>query len=138
MDSDLMDHAPDARIGNESNAYVPAEAKIRPLRDQIILEPLDWEPSKLIRVVYGGKPLRGRVLAVGPGLYRRKYDGPKGKRTKSWLGKHFQPTTVQVGDVVELGGLELRGYLFQTILWGTKTVVICREADVAMIVEDAA
>lgn len=126
------------RIGNETLAGIPADAKIRPLRDQIIIEPLDWEPSKIIAVAYRGKPLRGRVLAVGPGRYPLKYNGPKGKRTKSWDSKHFQPTEVKVGDIVELGGLEIGGYLHHTFRWGERECVMVREPDVAIVVEDAA
>lgn len=135
MDQDAMGGVSLGRAGNETLCDVPANENIRPLRDQIILEPLEWEPSKIIRVAYRGKPLRGIVRAIGPGLYRRKYDGPKGVRTRSWLGKHFQPTELKVGDTVELGGLELGGYLFTMIRWGMKDMVICREADVAMVVE---
>jgi co-chaperonin GroES (HSP10) len=129
-----------ARISNTSNAYVSAEEKIRPLRDQIVLEPLEWNPSDIIRVAQVGKPVRGRVVAVGPGRYPLKYNGPKGKRTKSWLGKNFIPTEVKIGDVVQLGGLQLgegqfRGYAFQTFIWGTKEYLICREGDVAGIDE---
>jgi co-chaperonin GroES (HSP10) len=125
--------SPGTRIGQETYTCVPAEAFIRPLRDHIIVEPLEWRPSKTIEVVYHGKPLRGRVRAVGPGRYPLKYNGPKGKRTKSWDSKTFVPTEVKVGDTVELGGLELRGYLHQTIRWGNKEVIMCREADVAIV-----
>ena len=123
------------RIGNETFYAIPETARIRPLRDQIVIEPLEWRPSETIRVAYSGKPLRGIVKAVGPGRYPFKYDGPKGKRTKAWLSKHFLPTTVKVGDVVELGGLELGGYLFPTIWWGGVEHVICTERDVVGIVD---
>lgn len=123
------------RIGNETLAGIPACMNVRPLRDQIVVEPLDWQPSQIIAVAYQGKPLRGRVLAVGPGCYPKKYNGPKGKRTKSWDSKHFQPTELKVGDVVELGGLEIGGYLHPTFRWGDKECVMCREADVAMVCE---
>lgn len=108
------------------------------MRDTIIVEPLEWEPSKIVAVAYAGKPLRGRVLAVGPGRHPIKYDGPKGKRTKSWESKAFLPCDVKVGDIVELGGLEIGGYLFQTVRWGRKEVVICREPDVTLIDETEA
>ena len=121
------------RIGNESITGFSADTKFRPLRDQIILEPLDWEPSKVIDVVYMGKPLRGIVKAVGPGIYPKKYDGPKGQRTKQWDSKAFQKCEVKVGDTVELGGLELKGYLHPTIWWGGVEHVVCREADVAVV-----
>jgi len=123
------------RVGNETNDIVPADAILRPLRDQIIVEPLEWKPSKTLEVVYHGKPLRGIIRAVGPGVYPKRYNGPKGLRTKTWESKAFRPCDVKVGDEVELGGLELKGYLFQTFIWGTKTMVICREADVTGVVE---
>ena len=123
------------RIGNETVTSVPAEARIRPLRDHIIVEPIEWRPSKILEVVHSYKPLVGKVKAVGKGHFRKIYDGPKGKRTKTWDSKHFTPTEVKVGDVVELGGLEIGGYLFQTIRWGSKEVVICREQDVALVYE---
>lgn len=129
------------RISNQTSTYVSAEENVRPLRDQIILEPLEWNPSTVIRVAQVGKPVRGKVIAVGPGRYPIKYNGPKGVRTKSWLGKHFIPTEIKVGDIVELGGLQLgdnqfRGYNFQTFVWGTKEYLICREGDVAGIVDE--
>ena len=124
------------RIGNETFDSIPESSRILPLRDQIVIEPLEWRPSDIINVVYWGKPLRGRVLAVGPGKYPTRYNGPKGKRTKAWDSKHFVPTEVKVGDLIELGGLEIGGYLFETFRWGTKTCVLCSERDVTGIVED--
>lgn len=121
------------RLGNESITGFSADTKFRMLRDQILLEPLDWEPSKVIAVVYRGKPLRGIVRAIGPGHYPKRYDGPKGKRTKEWESRAFQRCDVKVGDTVELGGLELKGYLHPTIWWGGKEHVVCREADVALV-----
>lgn len=118
---------------NRLNAFVPANCEIKPLRDQMIVEPLEWEPSKVIKVIWQGKPLRGRVLAVGPGCYPLKYDGPKGQRTKSWRSRVFVPTSVKVGDIVELGGLELRGYLHKWFYWGDKRVILCQEADFAFV-----
>jgi co-chaperonin GroES (HSP10) len=123
------------RMGNETITGVPAAANIRPLRDQIVLEPMEWEPSKIIAVAYSGRPLRGKVRAVGPGVYPKRYDGPKGKRTKTWDSKAFRPCDVKAGDVVELGGVELGGYLMQTFWWGNKEMVLCREEDVAIVVD---
>jgi hypothetical protein len=121
------------RITNDTVTAIPASSRLRPLRDVLIVEPLDWEPSKILNVVYFGAPLRGRVLAAGPGRYPIRYNGRKGMRTKSWDSKVFLPTEVQVGDVVELGGLELRGYLFESFLWGDKRCIRCREQDVAIV-----
>lgn len=123
------------RVSNRTLTIVPAETQVKPLRDRIVIEPLDWKPSSLIDVVYSGETLRGRVKAIGPGRHPLKYDGPKGKRTKSWEAKHFVKTEVKVGDVVELGGLEIRGYLFTSFLWGSKEHIICQESDIAGIME---
>lgn len=124
------------RLGNETLDCIPATARIRPLRDVIIVEPYEYIPSTIVDVAYMGKPVRGKVLAVGPGCYPKRYDGPKGKRTKSWDSKAFRPCDVKVGDKVELGGIEIGGFLHRRIRWGDKDVVVCREEDVCMIVVD--
>lgn len=121
------------RIGHESIDALSAEAKVRPLRDQIVVEPISWPFSQILEVVYTGRPLRGKVKAVGPGVYPKRYNGPKGQRSKSWDSKQFRPCDVKVGDVVQLGGLSLGGYLFPTFRWGGIEHVICREADVTGI-----
>ena len=134
--------APDGRSGELSHAsstYVRSDEKIRCLRDQIVVEPLPVEHSKLLAVVEHTKPLRGIVKAVGPGHYPMCYDHPdKHRRTKMWRSTTFQPTQVKVGDIVELGGIRengrIMGYAFPQILWGDKVHVIAREADVSAIV----
>jgi co-chaperonin GroES (HSP10) len=118
-------------LGRKRVDRIPGDAAIRPLRDQIVVKPLAWQPSKILEVVYRGRTLRGEILAVGPGHYPKKYNKD---RSKSWDSKHFVPTQVKVGDVVELGGLELRGYAFDELLWGDLPVVVCREADVTGVV----
>ena len=133
MNDGLSIEVPGVRVGNESITCVPAEASIRPLRDNIVIEPLEWKPSTTIEVVYHGKPLRGRVVAIGPGRYPKLYNGPKGQRSKTWDSKSFRKTEVKVGDIVELGGLEIRGYLFSTVRWGSKEVIVCSEQDVAIV-----
>ena len=112
---------------------VSAGETLRPIRDGLLVEPLDFEPSKILDIVRFGRPLRGKVKAVGPGIYPKRYNGPKGVRTKSWDSKAFRPCDVKVGDTVQLGGLALGGYLFQTFMWGTKKHVICSERDVTAI-----
>jgi co-chaperonin GroES (HSP10) len=123
-----------ARLSHDGNTYVPADAKIRCLRDQIIVEPLDVPHSKVLEIIEHTKPVRGVVKSVGPGHYPKRYNHPdKHQRSKMWDSKVFQPTEVKVGDIVELGGIEFGGYSFQTFLWGDKTHLICREADVSGI-----
>lgn len=112
---------------------------LRMLRDQILLKPLAWEPSKLIEVVRHGRALRGKVMAIGPGHHptkRRKH--PDGKRTMVDYSRHFRPTEVKVGDVVELGGLNIfdgKGYDFTEVLVGNEAMLICTERDVAMVID---
>lgn len=124
------------RILQTPGAAVPAHMSIRPLRDQIIVEPLKTVLSKTIVVIEDTLPLRGIVKAVGPGCYPKRYDHPdKHKRSKMWDSEVFEPTTVKVGDVVELGGYDHRGYSFPQVYWGDKLHLICREADVSGVVD---
>lgn len=125
------------RIGRKRVDFVPASATIRPLRDQIVVEPLPWEPSPILKklgveVVWQGGVLRGKVLAVGPGHYPKQYNKD---RSKCWDSKSFRPCDVKVGDIVELGGLEIHGYdHWLHIQWGDRKCIIAREADVTGVV----
>lgn len=133
------------RIGHELLTFVGEHERIRPLRDSIVIEPEEYAPSEIVAVAYAGRPLRGRVLAVGPGCYPIQYRNqytkewsfsvPKGARDMSRPSKAFRPCDVKVGDTVELGGIEIGGYLHTRIRWGDKDVVVCREEDVCMVVE---
>lgn len=118
--------------------FIPRESTIRPLRDKILLRPLAWEPSKILEVVRHGRPLRGEVIAVGPGSHpTKRKDGPKGPRSLLTYSKRFQPTEVKVGDIVELGGLNIfdgKGYQFTEVMHGTELLLICQEADVVGVV----
>jgi co-chaperonin GroES (HSP10) len=135
--NDMLD-SPGTRIKDRLNVIVGENETIRCRRDYMVVEPLDWIPSKLIIVAYQGEPLRGIVRAIGPGTHPKCYNGRKGQRTKSWDSKAFRPCDVKVGDTVEFGGLELKGFLHPTIVWGSKEMVLCREEDIAGIVEQAA
>lgn len=107
---------------------------LRPLRDGILLEPLDWNPSHVIDLVRFGRPLRGIVKAVGPGAYKKVYlKNSEGQRCGYKDTMIFMPTEVKVGDTVELGGLNIfdgEGYKFDDIMVDGKTHLLCREADV--------
>lgn len=122
-----------AELSHKTLTHIPASETIRPLRDVIIVEPLDGYFSSIIHVIHECKPLKGIVRAVGPGVYPRQYDGLKGKRTKTWHGKQFRKTEVKVGDTVELGGAERGGIPFQTVYWNDRLHLIAREEDVAGI-----
>jgi co-chaperonin GroES (HSP10) len=110
---------------------IVSHGTLRPLRDHIIVKPLPWQPSATIQIAGDKrKPLRGIVTAVGPGCYPWRYNKDRSKR---WLSKQLRPTEVKVGDMVELGGLEIGGYSFQQVMIGTEMHIICREADVCGI-----
>ncbi len=136
--------APSGRSGELTRSttdYVSLGKMIRCLHDNIIVEPLETDHSEVIDVIENTKPLRGIVRAVGPGHFPMKYDHPeKHKRTRMWRSEKFQPTQVKVGDIVELGSLRedggnFIGYSFPQIMWGNKLHLMCREADVCVIVE---
>jgi hypothetical protein len=125
-----------AELSWGSATMVPAGQAIRCRRDYMIVEPLPVDHCVSFEVIEHTKPLRGIVKAIGPGCYPKRYDHPdKHRRSKTWDSKHFLPTQVKVGDVVELGGYEYGGYAFQTFLWGDILHVICRELDVSGVVE---
>lgn len=126
-----------AELSHKSRTEIPADAVLRPLRDVLIVEPLDHKLSARIQVINEIKPTRGIVKAVGPGCYPKRYNGPKGKRTKMWDSKAFRKTEVKVGDIVNVGGLQTKnGYAFDSFYWGDKLHLICREEDVALIEGD--
>ena len=47
---------------------------LRPLRDYLVVRPLDDAQAGLIRVVRSGRPRRGEVLAIGPGKSGKPLD----------------------------------------------------------------
>jgi len=121
-----------ASLSYAGSTYVAPHETIRCLRDQMIVEPLDVEHSQILIVKEDKGVLRGVVKAIGPGTYPNRYDHQdKHKRTKMWKSKHFLPTSVKVGDIVELGMADGRGYSWQSFMWGSKIHIICRELDIA-------
>lgn len=115
-------------------------SQFRPLKDCILLRPLKWEPSKILEVVRHGRPLRGEVMAIGPGLNPLKYrKGPKGPKQFMDYSRHFRPTEVRVGDVVEIGGLNQfdgQGYQFTEVIVGNETMLVVTERDVVGVNTD--
>jgi co-chaperonin GroES (HSP10) len=122
-----------AELSHKTTGYIPAECKIRPLRDQIILEPIDSAYSSIIIVIDESKPIRGIVRAIGPGVYPHRYDhDQKGRRTKLFWGKKFRPCDVKVGDLVSIEPFER-----QCFYWGDKICLVVREEDVRFIEKPA-
>lgn len=119
-----------AELSHKTTTYIPAEAKLRPLRDVIIVEPLDGVVSAIIHIIEERKPVRGIVRAVGPGVYPIRYDhSDKHRRTKMWHSKAFRRTEVKIGDIVELDVVRAQG--MQTFYHGDKLHLLAREEDVA-------
>jgi hypothetical protein len=115
--------------------------QVRMIGDRILLRPLAWKPSDVLDVVRHGRTLRGEVMAIGPGHNPLKYK-TRGDKTKTMdYSKHFRPVDVKVGDIVELGGLNVfdgQGYQFPEVIVGTETMIVCTERDVAGVVDGRA
>jgi hypothetical protein len=123
------------RMTDENLTFIAAGVHIRPLRDQMVVEPLDVVHSRYIVTPPGGDPVRGIVKAIGPGLYRKQYDSKdKHKRTKVWEGMQFVPTEVKVGETVLLDP-HLK---FEQFFWGDVLHIHARQEDVCGVeLEDA-
>lgn len=117
------------------HTLLPGES-IRPLRDRIVLKPLDCKLSETILAVFSGETVRGEIVAIGPGKYpnrhyRGKKDGKEWRHIKP--SQVFRPTELKVGDIVSLGGMELGGYMFPTVYMNGAKHILCEEADVAVV-----
>lgn len=119
-------------LTTETLDTIPASCKLRCLRDQMIVQPLDVQHSKILIIPpHSSKLVRGKVLAVGPGHYPNRYDGPKGKRTKMMAGTTFVPTEVKVGQIVHLDGRNTGKSAFDAFYWGDKYCIHARQEDCA-------
>lgn len=78
----------------------------RPLRDQILVKPIERRQSDTLIVINSEKYTRGLVVAVGPGerLHRRINEGetPFGTRIRKEELGGIRPLTVKPGDFVTL------------------------------------
>ena len=127
-------------IDSQKACYVcDHPSQFKPTGDKMLIRPLKWEPSKILEVVRHGRPLRGEVMAIGPGINPIKYKpGPKVKKQFMDYSRHFRPTEVKVGDVVELGGLGVfddQGYKFPETIVGNERMLLVTERDICGIVE---
>jgi co-chaperonin GroES (HSP10) len=129
----------------ETIDFIPADCVLKPMRDQMIVQPINVVHSKVLIVPpHQSKLVRGKVLAIGPGHYPLQYldkDGnknaPRGKRAKIAAGEVFVPTEVKVGDIVHLDGRNTGKSAFDCFYYGDKYCLHAREADVAGV-EDGA
>ena len=123
------------RIERASSDFVPAGHRVRPLRDRVLIKPVDPEHSSALEVVDGNrKPLRARVVAVGPGCRPWRYNQDRSKRTESRV---FVPPTVKPGDIVELGSLENGSYRydFPPLVIDNELHFLIQEADICCVIE---
>lgn len=124
------------RFADKAVNFVSQGQTIRPLRDQILVKPLPVALGDRIQADWHGQVLRGIVTAAGPGCYpnihaRGFKDGKPYHTVRQ--SKVFRATELKIGDVVELGGREIGGYLFPKVWFDGDWCVICREADVAIV-----
>lgn len=111
----------------------------RMLHDRMLLRPLPWKPSATLDVVRFGRPVRGEIVAIGPGEYPKKYKrNREGQKTSFEYSKHFRPTELKPGQVVEIGGINIfdgDGYKFEEYVVNHETLILCCEKDVCLVCE---
>lgn len=139
-----LEGARGVRMDGNTDNYIPASVAIKPLHDRILVQPLDVTYSRTIQVIYRTQPLRGIILACGPGHYPIKYrygtkDGKRVKVAAIHTGQR-RPIEVKPGDLVELGGTHdtpdgkgRRGYSWESFYWGDRFVIWATERDVCGI-----
>lgn len=121
------------RITRKAPEFIPSGEWLRPLRDYLIVRPEAHKPKASIEVVERQREtVRGTVVAAGPGTHPWIYNRDRSQRRRS---KHFVPTQVKPGDLVELGGWEIDGYIFPQVMVNGHMHFICQEQDVCGIVE---
>lgn len=108
---------------------------LRMTEDRILLRPLEWDHGcEHILVVRHGRAVRGEVLAVGPGRWQTFR-----RNNKLYQSKLFRPTVVKIGEVVELGGLNIfdgKGYQFPAVIVNGEKCIVVTERDVALVRDD--
>ena len=91
---------------------------LRPLRDRILVKPIERRASELIQAIHNELPTEGIVVAVGPGKFI------KGKRI---------PLESKVGDHIKFGEGD---YLKFPEHWeGNQRYLVLQEADIACVVD---
>jgi co-chaperonin GroES (HSP10) len=113
--------------------------------DRLLIKPLEWnehgDVSKIIAVERKGNPVRGRVVAAGPGIYpvSRRRLSSDGKHQRIDYSRRFRPVEIRVGDIVELCGLNQfhgDGYKFPAVIYNGEKHLIVTERDVAIVRDD--
>lgn len=92
----------------------------RPLRDRILVKPIERRASETLHVLHNELPTEGEVVAVGPG-----------KRVNG----RIIPLDAKVGDRIKFGeGAYLK---FPEFRDGKTLYLVLQEADIAGVVETA-
>lgn len=94
---------------------------LRPLRDQIVVKPLERKASDIIQVLHSEKPNLGIVMAVGPGLRNKK--------------GQLQPLDVKVNDTIRYGDTTLNHLNYPQFWEGNQMYLVLQEADVCWVAE---
>jgi hypothetical protein len=127
------------RLNDKSLNFI--EGRISPTEDWLLVKPLPPHLSQTIAADWNGEAVRGEVLAAGPGKYRNIHtrgfkvgkDGKPEQFRTVRKSEVFVPTEVKVGDVVQLGGMELGGYLWKHVIVAGQDCIWCMEADVCFV-----
>lgn len=122
--------------------------RMRMTSDRLLIKPMEWNGEDVhgagtkIVAVRHGNPVRGQVVAVGPGHYPvcKRTNLSDGRRRIEY-SKHFRPTEVRPGDVVEFGALNAnvfdgKSYPFTEVLYNGEPHLICQERDVTIVRDD--
>jgi hypothetical protein len=127
------------RLTDKSLNFVTG--RLKPTEDWLVVKPLPPNLSQTIAADWNGEAVRGEVLAAGPGKYPNIHTkgfkpGKDGKleqfRTVK-KSKVFVPTEVKPGDRIQLGGMELGGYLWKKVIVDGVDCIWCMEADVCFV-----
>lgn len=125
------------RLESKRHEVVHATERLRPLRDQILVRPLPWNPSRTIQIAGDTQRTlrRGIVVATGPGIHPWRYNSDRSRR---WESKAFRATEVKVGDTVELAGpTQDSDWMFPCVMIENALHILCRDEDVCGVIDDA-
>jgi hypothetical protein len=112
------------------------DGEIHPIRDFLIVKPMPPALSQTIAADWNGEAVRGKVIKAGPGCYpniheRGFKDGTPYRRVRQ--SKVYRPTEVKPGDVVQLGGMEIGGYLWKHVWLDGEDHILIDEDDVCFV-----
>jgi hypothetical protein len=125
---------PGVRQHDKALNFVQGEVQMR--GDYLIVKPLPPALSQTIAADWNGEAVRGKVIKAGPGCYpnihqRGFKDGKPYHTIKP--SKVYRPTEVKPGDVVQLGGMELGGYLWKHVWLEGEDHILIDEDDVCFV-----